>query len=500
MKKTLKSSESKRRGGIIQNNKDTTTELGVKSWSDLWTFATYNLQGKYKNDNRRIIENTVLTEMKIDFLALQDLGVKGKEEDCNMIFPCAKEYESVISISKSKDEAEMAISCHWKKNLTIDKPTIKKVREARAIVVTFEDQNLQVINIYVSPRENDDLKKRQIEWIREEIKRDQKLKTIIMGDMNELSNVHLDRWNSVKPINTIKQGRLLRELKNNHYTDTYRMMHPNKREYTRQGHYRTKDNEINIVHSRLDYIWTSPNLTNDVISADIIEEQICDSDHRMSIAQIAIGQKIWEETYDTQHHNKIDVNNLIKRAKMRERFKESLEGVNFENVNTYTEWKDIIVERVIKVVGRVGLKPTAPPFTYNAKIIEWKSEKRWISKEKANVRAQWPSNSCILSQKTKDIANKYKIYTSETDSTTTALDKLHSLERKITNKITHQIREMERTNIKDRVKEIIKEIEKDRSKVYKILKRRSGKQLEWSSTQKMGRKNWLSTQTKSNQK
>jgi len=100
-----------------------------------------------------------------------------------------------------------------------------------------------------------------------------------MGDFNFVMNPNVDRkgdnyqtFNSAKCNNMIKRTMIATK-----FTDTFRLVHgDDKKSYSWFG----KNSNRSISASRIDYIWTSPNLDNHTIYANIVKsEGLTDSDH-----------------------------------------------------------------------------------------------------------------------------------------------------------------------------------------------------------------------------
>ena len=113
-----------------------------------------------------------------------------------------------------------------------------------------------------------------------------------MGDFNFIMNKDLDRrgdnisfYNSSSCNTAIK-----RTMISTNYSDTYRLVQGDDR---KAFSWFRKSNNGSVSASRIDYIWTSPNLDNYVINANIVKsEGITDSDHMTVILAVDTSRLI----------------------------------------------------------------------------------------------------------------------------------------------------------------------------------------------------------------
>lgn len=72
---------------------------------------------------------------------------------------------------------------------------------------------------------------------------------IIIGDLNSIVNVDLDKKGGNKTI--ITQNSVLRYLIDNDFTDTFRYCNPNQQDFT----WHNKRSSPEAIATRIDYIW-----------------------------------------------------------------------------------------------------------------------------------------------------------------------------------------------------------------------------------------------------
>ncbi len=102
------------------------------------------------------------------------------------------------------------------------------------------------------------------------------IKTIVLGDFNDIRNKDLDQ--SRKESKRHPKLPLLVWLENSSMIDSFRYLHPSKEKFTRSSI---------LVNSRIDYIWVSKELGKGLIYCDIIEaDTITGSDHSIVVTTV----------------------------------------------------------------------------------------------------------------------------------------------------------------------------------------------------------------------
>src|SRR3569623_61456 len=208
--------------------------------------------------------------------------------------------------SIKRNEAETSVGLIFQKSLFATH-NINKYPEFRAITISTDD--ILIINIYISAQENL-FRTEQFEWL--QIKRykakNKGKEVIIMGDMNSLQNETLDRMSNV-PRESEINCKHINSLLNTGMIDTFRHLHGEKRKFTRFAVSKIMKNNNEIdkhISTRIDYIFVSQNLEDNLISAKIYETRRIMSDHRIVAIKINWMPKL-NITHNKKQHNKLDV-------------------------------------------------------------------------------------------------------------------------------------------------------------------------------------------------
>jgi exonuclease III/ribonuclease HI len=141
---------------------------------------------------------------------------------------------------------------------------------------------IRVINIYNPANINQDLEiRRELHhWLKSLLSEatSKNIITMVMGDFNAIHDPLLD---TNKNTNPKKPNILFETLTSYCFTDTFRHLHPNKKEFTWIG---------KGAGRRLDYIWTSAHLSHRILDAYTeYTSTIIDSDHKFVTAILDMG-------------------------------------------------------------------------------------------------------------------------------------------------------------------------------------------------------------------
>jgi exonuclease III len=253
-----------------------------------WQFASLNVQEKYKASVSEI-EEEIIKNLNVDVLAVQGLGIS-KFIKSRYNTPDHEHFDIAVSLGKGNQDSVAII---WRKTLQPNPPIIKKKPGLRTILLFFEDANLVIINTYVIHK--GELKNKQMSFISNKVKNYKKKgkNIIIMGDFNEIANVSLDRWSNINREST-PSNTLIKKLTALKMIDTFRYLHPDKKKFSRSAIETHVINGVKTkkhIHTRIDYIFCSKHMAQDILSSDIVAEQIIHSDHRAVLAKINIAQK-----------------------------------------------------------------------------------------------------------------------------------------------------------------------------------------------------------------
>ena len=102
---------------------------------------------------------------------------------------------------------------------------------------------------------------------------------ILVGDLNSYPDKIMDKFSTLSTKG--KNTKFVSDLLDRGWTDTYRVLNPTKKSYSRVGSYTTQEKGTYHTASRIDHILTRRRWINKLHEASIIETDECDSDHRL---------------------------------------------------------------------------------------------------------------------------------------------------------------------------------------------------------------------------
>ncbi len=267
-----------------------------------WNLASFNAESKLIYSIEEIEE--VMREQNTDIIAIQDCGyscnqmkqfeeINDKYTRTEFIVLDKNTYNSthLECLPKLDKAIQTSISIFWRKELGGTEPKIDKFPNKQCIHLLFQDTKIMIINIYILPRhKSNKLRKKQIRHLKVTLKQNDvnKIQTIIMGDLNMIANESLDRQSPTNKISN-RDTSEIRTLLNMGLTDTFRELHDTKRKFSRFGVSKNKP-----IGTRLDYILISKELKQKLIKADILEETILDSDHRIINATLTMQNQTYK--------------------------------------------------------------------------------------------------------------------------------------------------------------------------------------------------------------
>src|SRR5205085_5007705 len=165
----------------------------------------------------------------------------------------------------------------WEKHLSQVKRINAYCLEALFI---FKKQKIQIIVVYIPHNDQKTRKDIQQQVIRRIYDcRRKAIKIIVLGDLNDIRCKNLDQ--SREDSKRTQKLFLLNWLRNSDMVDIFRKLHPYEKKFTRSN---------DQVKFRIDYIWTSKDLGQGLISYKITEsDTITNSDYAIVSASIATG-------------------------------------------------------------------------------------------------------------------------------------------------------------------------------------------------------------------
>ncbi|HZG71384.1 MAG TPA: hypothetical protein VEY51_07570, partial [Chondromyces sp.] len=185
-----------------------------------------------------------------------------------------------------------------------------------------------------------------------------KSKTIITGDFNNTVSIQLDRYCAAKGGSYQHYtGKTIKGLINSGYIDSFRYLNPTLKKYSRFG----INNNNSVTMSRLDYCLISKDFKNKLYMADIIENDIFDSDHRLVITTLLTDIKSNIKP-PTLKEKKIVINwgNQEKIKELPEALNKAFNEINLpslDNNNNLDTWASSIAQTIDNTAKKVlGIK------------------------------------------------------------------------------------------------------------------------------------------------
>ena len=266
--------------------------------------ASLNTQGKYFDQIPRIYD--IIKEQKIDILCIQDTGIQSKRKRDD--FYNLRNYETTTITPDLNNSEGMKII--FNKSIASKEPTTIIHKEARTIQLKIDIANTEYIisNVYIVPQKN---AKRTEQLIELEKIIEPSKNNIIIGDLNAYECDSLDRWSNVHKKSKLGTQKIFELFKKLNLQDTFRLINGNKRKYTRFGFELPKNK---MLKTRIDQCWISDEISNQVENADIIQDEIVLSDHRIIFTdmKVDIANEELFETFKRPDMDKLDKDKLNK--------------------------------------------------------------------------------------------------------------------------------------------------------------------------------------------
>jgi exonuclease III/ribonuclease HI len=233
------------------------------------TFATHNINGMKSNSPKLISLLDALSDH--DIIGLNETNISKREG----LFINKSLTEGTIIWSKTNNNKHKGkgTAIYFKNKWAKHIGKVSNPEENILIVTLYFKQCIIIIaQIYMPPNDKDSRQVilQQIRILIESHYRERNTYIIIAGDFNAVVDKNLDKLN-----NTHKgsYNKVFDTFKHYEFIDTYRAAHPDKKEFT-------WSNTLN--RTRIDYIWLSPNWSNDMIKSEIIDAStITHSDHNI---------------------------------------------------------------------------------------------------------------------------------------------------------------------------------------------------------------------------
>ena len=239
------------------------------------------------NSNNRVNKSLTdvkncITKFNIDITAIQEPGKILTDQ------PFVLKANGLKLYNKKENDERYSLIFIIKDPLTPFVKVIENKTEGIFHIFLTKPFNCHIINVY--NRHN----KLKSQILLEEI---QKLKRsfpserfILMGDFNNYDNKKLDYFSdSNKKRNS--RNKFIKAIKLLNFIDSYRHINPKKQEFTRWTLTQTKK-QTRVTATRIDYIFISANLKKKISKAEIINRDLCNSDHRPTITRIDFDAKL----------------------------------------------------------------------------------------------------------------------------------------------------------------------------------------------------------------
>ncbi|PKB95764.1 DNase I-like protein [Rhizophagus irregularis] len=218
------------------------------------SFATHNINGLKSNPDKlySLIDN--LKDFDIIGLNETNLSPKDGKYINNILNEGHIIWSKCDSIKKKGKSMALFMKVKWAKHIgKILNPTDNILY----VQLIFKQCSISIVQVYMPP--NDAQERAEVaKFITDQIdeyknNNNNNNYLIIAGDFNAIVNKHQDKLHVTKQWSN---NRIFNKLLDNDFIDTYREANPNKKEFT-------WSNGSNST--RIDYIWLSPNWTNELI-------------------------------------------------------------------------------------------------------------------------------------------------------------------------------------------------------------------------------------------
>lgn len=431
--------------------------------SPLYSIATINTQSNLAGSTELVLDK--LIKQKIDICGIQDTGKNISKIAFNLAG-----FEIYIRPPDPKDKngGLALIIKKGLKQLITPKPENEQAKSRR--IWAFQSlfpENHSIYLVYNKNKQKD---------ILEQLK---KMKTserdILIGDLNSYPNPELDFVSaSPSPKNNYK---FVSELIQNGWFDTFRTKYPEKRAFSRMGIAGKNKNKY-LTASRIDHILVRSHRIEEINDAHIIEENECDSDHRMVITRL-----LTYTTIKNKEQKKIKFREGLKDKQKWEKFKEELPTLTGKD--TIYEKSEEIRNNIINTFEKIFPEKEIIKKQFDRKIFTTKqySETKFKKRMCYNITAHLKSVIVDKNEENHELLNHYinklenpphKLIGEYTQETLTAAHNCEVAYGKILRSILRRDR---RDKIYTCVDKIIKKVDKDGHNAVKIMNENSGMEI-----------------------
>lgn len=348
--------------GIINNNNNQISDLNININNNIIDVEGENNNHKFMRivtQNIRGITSIAKQMNWLNYCIEKDFDIIGltetwaKEENCKYIFKndlinetknVQNEYTYIWANGKQTNGSGVGIIIKnkWAKHIYRTK---KYEGNVLSISLAFKKKiKVKIIAVYY-PSNPEQRKERAhvTKWMINEIgqfNNNDKHYTIIMGDFNATVNPKIDRYNKNISSNNRSnkpESSILRFLDNNKFIDTFRIYKEAIKNTELQNNTElnfTWENGSGEIKSRIDYIWISDNLADQLFYADIISAHLTSqSDHACVIIEIEtnIFEKLKPMLETTECSQRIEFNFKGTNEKKWKKFEQEIEKAIEQN-------------------------------------------------------------------------------------------------------------------------------------------------------------------------
>ncbi len=305
-------------------------------------------------------------------------------------------------------------------------------------------------------------------------------KSILCGDLNSITNKQIDAFSTCT--NTQRHYTPIKELLDKGWIDTFRMMNPGRAVFSRIGTYE-REGMTHFSASRIDYVLTSPDLSQTVVNCKVVEEDKFFSDHRLVYADY---KDINAPPLHT-NEKKFKVRQGIKDKSKWAEFKDKLEGkaLNKSPDKDLNESSTELTGKMVEVYNNVF--PVKE--VHSRDINKWMyADEDYIALKKAKRGAYKVIKYIWAVIEKRCEANLGKLMDLmrainpcplpfEANFSTAAITAAHKNENLISNKMKQIINRIKKEKINKKVTEIIQKIDIDGHNAFKLIREMDNSQI-----------------------
>lgn len=449
---------------MVSSHNNITHLPPVPPQTNVFTIGTFNAESRLKLSGTQLVKQ--LQALDVDFCAVQDTGPpphqfvynKGGYEIINRPPPTKDKNAGLAILFKSTLKNTFS-------PLPEDKqPVNKRIWIIKALYPSEH-------HIYVVYNKNN------CNQTMESLKLlDFKPRDILLGDLNSYSDKHMDFSTSASsPTN---KNKFINYLTDNGWYDSFRHLYPHKKAYSRTGLCKPNKNTTYLTASRINHILVRSSNIDKLAASKIVQENTCDSDHRLVTLHIHSDNKA-----QVIENKNIQTRQGIKDKNKWKEFQRTLppptQNTNIEE--THNNLDAQMLDHFDKVFPLVEI---------NQK--NWHREV-FISKEYAQAKAKKKQSykvythiKKVLTKRIEEEPSKLTEMIKQIGSTSihipsvyseAALIAAHQCENEFNKQIRKILRKQRQKEIKKKVNKIINSIDENGHNLFKVLNSTESNQI-----------------------